>query len=797
MINREQVQEFIQNKNFVMFFACLVYMLGILAFFSSYPALLAAIFTIFLAIFLIFDLFGIKRIAILIFIFYFGYFITSAKIKNHDDLLPLAPLNGTIEGRITSIPNSGDNTNIKFTMETEKVEDQNVQGKIFVTMPLNKRTKSLNIGQKISISGSLRRPFYSSNPSQFDYSSYLKNYNIFTVFYNNDGNFSYTEDELSLKWKFLRKLNTTRNKILEVHSHYLKSPNLEILGGIVFGNDAVAPPDYIKNSFINSGLLHILAASGMNVAFIFTFLFYILKFLKVPYKARTIAGIGAIVIYTFMTGLGPSVIRAALMLIFVLIGKLIDRDAHSISLLALVAVIMLLYNPAYINDVSFQLSFMVTFGLITTADVISQKFPKIPNWIKAPVIIPIIAQIWVIPIQMFYFNTISIYSIFANIAGATVLSAISFLGFISSLLAIFKPVSEFVCMTFDYFTEYLLNILINISNFFGNLPHCILQTTHPHILQILLYYMAILTVTYLLKQEKYQKALKVGIICSIILIISTIHPISKKLEIITFDVGNADCFMIKTPQNKYFFIDTGKSAYKSGNTQAKIIMLKYLKDRGIKNIEGVIVTHFDNDHAGGTKDFIENTNIKTLYLNNTERTTETSKEIFKTIENKNQNTKIVQNNEEIYSEPDLNIKTFKADFAGRDKSNENSTITLLTYKNFNTLFMADANTDSFNQIKSYIPQNIEILKVGHHGGAGVADKAMTEYLNNKVSIISTGTNYFGHPNKGTLDILRNTKILRTDTLKSIKISSDGETYKIYSYDIHDKKYKFKEKFQTK
>jgi competence protein ComEC len=108
-----------------------------------------------------------------------------------------------------------------------------------------------------------------------------------------------------------------------------------------------------------------------------------------------------------MTGLGPSVVRAALMLIFVLIGKLIDRDANNISLLSLVAVLLLIYNPAYINDVSFQLSFLVTFGLITTGSILSAKLDKIPNWIKIPIIIPLVAQIWVIPIQMFYFNTVS------------------------------------------------------------------------------------------------------------------------------------------------------------------------------------------------------------------------------------------------------------------------------------------------------------------------------------------------------------------------------------------------------
>jgi len=104
---------------------------------------------------------------------------------------------------------------------------------------------------------------------------------------------------------------------------------------------------------------------------------------------------------------------------------------------------------------------------------------------------------------------------------------------------------------------------------------------------------------------------------------------------------------------------------------------------------------------------------------------------------------------------------------------------------------------TFNRIKHNLPHNVEVLKVGHHGGPNVVSKSMTDYLDTKVSVVSTGINYFGHPNKGTLDILRNTLILRTDMLNSVKISTDGNIYKIYSYDNQDKKYKIKETLHAK
>jgi competence protein ComEC len=798
MINIENIRDTLQNKNFVMFLTSLIFIAGVSSYFYGPAILFASLVTVGLLTCLYLNLFSFKRVLFLIFVFYFGFFISFVKIKNYDDLLPLAPLNTTFTGRIVSIPNSPEKDKVRFFMQVDNVAGKNVAGKTFVTISTNPEViELLNIGEKISINGNLRRPFSASNPSQFDYSVYLRNFNAFTVLYSNGEGLKFLEDKPSVKWKFLQRLNDTRNKILKTHSKFLKSPNLEILGGIVFGDDAVAPPDYIKTSFINSGLLHILAASGMNVAFIFSFWFVILRFLRVPYKPRVLSGMLLIVLYTLMTGLGPSVVRAALMLLFVLTGKLLDRDTHSVSLLSLVAVLMLIYNPAYLNNVSFQLSFLVTFGLITTATIFSQKLDKVPDWLKVPILIPLVAQIWIAPIQMFYFNTFSLYSIFANISTVCLLSVISFCGFVSSVISVITPLADITCKIFDFGLNYLLNILVWISDFFANLPHCVLQTTHPNLLQLLFYYSVLLTVIFLVKYEKYKESILVTIIGVVIILGTTIRPVSHKLEIIAFDVQNADSFLIKTPQNKYFFIDTGKAPYKSGNSQAKIIMLKYLKDRGIKDLEGVIVTHFDNDHSGGTVDFIENTNIKTLYLNSTEKETQTAMDIFNAVKKLKQNVRIVKNEDIIYFEPNLTLKTYKAKIGGKNRSNECSTVTLLSYGKFEMLFMGDAGVTSFSQLQKDIPHNVEVLKVGHHGGPRVVDSQMLEHLGNRVSLISTGINYFGHPNKGTLDILRNTDILRTDLLNSIKIMTDGNEYKIYSYDTHDKRYQFRENFYSK
>ena len=112
----------------------------------------------------------------------------------------------------------------------------------------------------------------------------------------------------------------------------------------------------------------------MNVAFIYGFWFFLVRnVFKAPFKLTVASGMIMIIFYALMTGLGASVIRATIMILFILAGKLIDRDTHSIALLSLVAMLMLIYNPAYINDVGFQLSFLVTFGLLISASFLSTK----------------------------------------------------------------------------------------------------------------------------------------------------------------------------------------------------------------------------------------------------------------------------------------------------------------------------------------------------------------------------------------------------------------------------------------
>lgn len=768
-----------------------IYVLALFATFSNHLLFFSTIITILFVFSLIKNLFPIKYIITWTLIFYIGVVNTSIRLRETDTLLNLAPVNSEITGIVQSIPQGKTDGKLKFYFDVEKIKFNSIEKnlkdeKVLVTLDYS--NQDIKIYDTIVLQGRLSAPFKAGNPSQFDYGNYLRNHNAYAVFYAKT--FEKIEKNKPFKAKLLQNINDYRENILSIHSKHLNSPYLEILGGIVFGDDAVSPPKEIKQSFVNSGLLHILAASGMNVAFIYGFFYWLMSLLKIGFRLKVILGMVMVLIYTMMTGLGASILRATGMLMFVLIGKLIDRDTHSISLLSFVGLLMLLYNPMYLNEVGFQLSFIVTFGILIMSPAILRFNNNFLDYISGTIAIPAIAQLWVIPIQIFYFSNISLYSIFANIMSTPLLAVISFGGFVSSLISAITPIANFVCQIFDFILNPFLKTLVNISDFWGHLPNSSIQTTHPSVIQIIIYYLLLLCVTVLFYKDFREKYLKPTLIAFTILLsiwlISLIPIRNSNLEIITFDVGNADCFLIKTPKNEYIMIDTGKTGYNGGKSQAEIIVLKYLKDNGIKNIDSLIITHFDNDHCGGAKDILEKTKINKIYLNDLNHSSIAAKSIYNTAQSSN--TKIIQaqNKQIIYNNNGLKLTNLIG--ISTDDDNENSIITLLEYKNFSILFTGDAGIKGINSILNLIPKNITVLKVPHHGAIDGLNKAILEHLNPKYSIISVGENYFGHPSNYTINLLNKSNVLRTDINNAIKLQISKNKLKIYEYDLYKKRF---------
>ena len=784
------------NKQIAVIIFTVLYICGIIAFIFENILLFSIIFFLLSSYFLFFNkIFSQKYILIFLLAFILGIFNTSFNIKYDNSLVPYSDNDLTLNVKVLTIPTNNIKDRTKFFAEIKQADFENTQlnvsnEKILVTInDFSNKLSNIKIGDTIQLYGRLKIPGYAQNPSQFDYSRYLRYKKTFCLFYAED-NWSITERASDLKGKTLSRLNDTRDRILKIHAKNLKSPMIEILGGIIFGDDAVNPDENTKESFINSGIFHILAASGMNVTLIFGIWFFIAVRLKFNYKFSIITGILLILFYTFMTGFGPPIIRASLMLILILIGKLIDRAAKTMSLLFVVGFLMLLFNPLMLFDIGFQLSFTVTFALILTAPLLNFNFKyKWLNNITGACFIPIIAQFYAAPLQMFYFNTFTLYSVFANIIIIPFLSIISFVGFISSILALIPLISENICFLADLILNPLLVFIVKTAEFFANLPNSIIFLKKPDILQLILYYIVLIGFTCLLQFKIKHKKFFFSLCLLFAIFICTFMNIpNKNPEIIYFSVGNADSFFVKTNKNDYFIIDTGKNGYKGSNSAAKNIMIKYMRDMGIKSLNAVILSHFDADHAGGTVDILDNIKVKKLYITDVCENTNISDEIKNYVKEHNIDEEVITDTKEIYNEDGFVITLLKPKNDLIKSENQKSLIVHLSYKNRNLLFMGDGDINSYNALPLKFKQNIDVIKSGHHGAKNTVNDEMS--INSKLFILSTGQNPYNHPNIETLNMIKsaNKKYLRTDHNNAIKVILMQNNIQIQQYSPKNRRF---------
>ena len=818
------------SKTILIVSTSLFYVFGICAKLYNQTEAFALLCALCAALMLFFKVIKPKYTILLFLIFCCGFYNAKHSIKNYDALYGARINNFCACGRVLSISQiSKEGTRAKFYLDVQnaiangKQYDLENTKTLVVINDVKKRFNDIQIGDMIGVCGNLRPPKNATNPSQFDYAKYLKYKDTFSILYVENNNYKILNKAQSFKnarefWYYvLQKTDNTRKEIIKEHAKNIKSPYLEILGGIVFGNEAINPPDEIKQSFVNSGLLHLLAASGLNVALIFGIWWFIAQNLRLPFVVSIWGGAFFIILYTFMTGFPPSVLRAAIMLLFVLLGKLIDRESKPVALIFFVGFLMLLFEPLMFCDVGFQLSFIVTIGLIVTIEPINEKLNKIqknfiekvktkprliriflfsisPKALMAAFLVPLCAQLYVAGLQMYYFNTFTPWSLFANLCVVPFIGIISFLGFISSILSIIPYLGDKIIILFDFIVNPLLVLLVNISNFFSNFKYSVITMPSPSVLQLVLFWIFLILALENIKANfKNKKLIGATLVVIAVFCATFVKLPSKDFEMIVFDVGNADCILLKSPKGKYIMIDTAMAPYR-GISNAKTIMEEYFKDKNIKELEILIITHFDADHCGGAKDILNDMKVNNVYLQNLKPKEQKGIEILDILKNKNIKFYAAQSAKTIYKEGDFEIKTFSANFKdelkGDVKDNENSIITLLTSDNVNVLFTGDSGIMAYKRIKEFIPE-IDILKVGHHGAKYTLDDKMLNTLKPKYAVISSGYNIYGHPHFTTLEYLgkHDVNIFSTKDLGAIKFSKCLEhACKVEHFSAHSAKF---------
>ena len=343
------------------------------------------------------------------------------------------------------------------------------------------------------------------------------------------------------------------------------------------------------------------------------------------------------------------------------------------------------------------------------------------------------------------------------------------------LSLILLPLAEF----FGVGVKLLLNILIAITEQIANIPFANISVKTPSSIFICMYYLVLFlhirknaekgrTEIQIINKVKNNLKYIITIILIISIILYGIKIANPSTYIYFIDVGQGDSTLIITPQGKTILIDGGGSEnYDVG----KNILLPYLLDRKVTNLDYVIISHFDTDHVGGILTVLEELNVKKVITGKQYESSENYEKFLRIVKEKNLLVKQVQKGDNINIEKHIQIKVLfpEKEKIEENNINNNSLVFKLMYKDFSILFTGDIERISEERlVKLYSNTNIlksTILKVAHHGSKTSSIQEFLELVHPKIALIGVGkNNLYGHPNQEIIERLKTIgiKIYRTD-----------------------------------
>lgn len=529
----------------------------------------------------------------------------------------------------------------------------------------------------------------------------------------------------------------------------------------------------IQESFKTSNLSHMLAVSGAHVSYIILGLTYVLQNSIIGKKNGKIVCIIFLLAFMAITNFTPSVTRACIMAILTLLSSIIYRKSDVYTNISVAALITLIFNPYSLLDLGFQLSYGGTIGIIIFIKRIQEKKSnsKVINYIKQMALVSIYANIIIIPIMMYHFNTVSFTFIISNIMASPILGIIVITGFLFIITSItVKPLTRLIAI----FIKPILSILIKISQICSKLPFSNILVVTPYMFNVISYYAIIL---YCIKSKKNNKCkIIICLLIVLILINFIIYIFPQKLRIFFIDVGQGDSTLIITPDKKTVLIDGGGSdSFDVGEK----VLLPYLLDRRILKIDYVLISHFDTDHCGGILTIMEKVKVKNIIISEQAEHSENYERFKKLMIHKRIRLIEVKKGDKIkigrYSEFKILFPTSR--LLSENPLNNNSIVTQFNYNNFKMLFTGDIEKLAEQQILKTEKAEIraDILKVAHHGSKTSSIPEFIKAVRPRIALIGVGkNNTFGHPNQQTIKNLENIKcrIYRTDLQGEIIIKID-------------------------
>ncbi len=477
----------------------------------------------------------------------------------------------------------------------------------------------LKKGTVINLSGEFNLPDLARNTGGFNYRRYLNSQKIYGViraknyYVSNLAKFNliyYIQDEISKSFARLFPKN-----------------EMGLIIGMMIGETKDISEDVLEN-FKTTGITHLIAVSGSNVVYVVVLVQFLFKkfFGK---RATYFISIFFLILFMLISGASASVCRATLMIILSICADIFFLKSDTFSNILTSAFILILLNPLVIYDVGFILSFGGTLGIVLLSKDFTKFFKKLGK-LNETLSVTCSAQLILAPIMMYYFNTFSILSIVTNIIVVPISGSITILGFAVFIISkISFPIAKLIANSLYV----LATFTIWVANIFSKVPFSLIRTITPNVLEIFLFYLVVFYFANLkVRGKKYRfigeaqnnetKVTKILANIRLIWVIAFIVVFAfseifyyrfprNYLDIRGIDVGQGDSVLIETDSRKFILIDGGGSEnYDVGEN----ILLPYLLDRRVLNIDTIFSSHSDADHLNGIITALENMHVNNVVI---------------------------------------------------------------------------------------------------------------------------------------------------------------------------------------
>lgn len=701
----------------------------------------------------------------------------------------------TIEepAHVTSL--AQEKSRVSYVLSIDEVQSKNTKkeaasGKLYLYARQANQERVFKAGDKIKVTAEVIALHGYNNPGQYD-SVASANLQGIRGRMSVSGNAIHLVSENHSFWKEI--MEKWRIAIISNIERVMPPSHKAILVGMLFGGYGGIPRDVVVD-FATTGIVHILSVSGSHIALVVGLITVLGKgiFRRFAFADQLIPLFAAIFItlYAVFCGLTPPVLRSLIMGLIGLGAVCFNREKDAAVALCLSVLGMLIYQPALIYDLSFQLSFTATAGLVfLNAQTVKILESTIPLYLARPLAVTIAAQLGVLPFLAWHFNSFSLSSFIANLFIVPIIEGIVILGLLGAFSSMIISVVGAACLVT---CSLMISLVLQLAEWLADMPAAKLYVPSIGLAGNIVYYILVgwiygykpknmLSLKDMLEKWPQRSAVAVLMLVFCIIVYCA-YPAPLSVHFI--DVGQGDAALIITPHGRAILVDTGGTLGESTDFDIGYrVLLPYLKHYGVLKIDYLFLTHGHQDHAGGAAGVAGEIPIKNIMLSR-ENYTRAVLNLLKAAPN-SVRIAVYEGQKVEIDGAVVNVLHADTGLSQKQPSNEVSSVIQLRYGKHSFLFTGDLPAQGEDEmIHSGRAFSSTVLKVGHHGSKTSSTVKFLQAVNPEYAVISVGrNNSFGHPHEEVIDrlLFQGSKVYRTDEQGAIVFQTDGDTITVDTF----------------